>query len=290
MTKLILKITQSLKDRLPSLLKTEKDKFDFFMNLKGEYFRKQKGRETILIVIPSVPITLAQAGMTVNEKSGDDSYGGGLRCFIKKHAGIGIIETLKNFIMLKEPVYGARNEWLALNRLKAHHVPAPEPFAFGEKGCCPIFQSSFIVMQAIEDSTSLEDVCRDWKKKSPHVAFKRALIKEVARISRKMHKLGVNHRDYYICHFLFKSRSELKPVLHLIDLHRAQIRKKVPFRWLCKDLAGLYFSSMDIGLTKRDIIYFLKEYFLMSWREILICHGDLLDKVNRRAVKLYMKH
>lgn len=275
MSHFILNITQELQNKLPTSLKTEEEKFNFFMNLTGEYFRKQKGRETIRFALPS-PSPTSERGNFLVEKS----------CFIKKHAGIGITEALKNFIMFKKPVYGARNEWLALKRLRDHHLPVPKPFAFGEKGCCPIFQSSFIVMEAIEDSVSLEDVCRDWKKKPPNFKFKRALIKEVARISRVMHGLGINHRDYYICHFLCKSQSGL----YLIDLHRAQIRKKVPFRWLCKDLASLYFSSMDIGLTKRDIIYFLKEYFLMPWREILLCHDFLLRKVNQRAMKLYAKH
>ena len=39
--------------------------------------------------------------------------------------------------------------------------------------------------------------------------------------------------------------------LYLIDLHRMQLRRKTPSRWIVKDIAGLYYSSMDIGLTKR---------------------------------------
>jgi hypothetical protein len=47
------------------------------------------------------------------------------------------------------------------------------------------------------------------------------------------------------------------PIIPLIDLHRAQLRKKTPRRWVVKDVAGLYFSVMDIGLTQRDLFRFV---------------------------------
>ncbi|MST95429.1 MAG: hypothetical protein EXS33_09230 [Pedosphaera sp.] len=40
--------------------------------------------------------------------------------------------------------------------------------------------------------------------------------------------------------------------LFVIDLHRAQLRDRVPARWLVKDLGGLLFSALDCGLTRRD--------------------------------------
>lgn len=118
------------------------------------------------------------------------------------------------------------------------------------------------------------------------VHIKRILIARVATMVRKMHAAGINHRDCYICHFLlhlpFTGREdELK--ISVIDLHRAQIRAKVPRRWRDKDLIGLYFSSMNIGLTQRDIWRFMKVYFGMRLRNILSLEQNLLNMASVKA-------
>ena len=81
-----------------------------------------------------------------------------------------------------------------------------------------------------------------------------------------MHSSGINHRDYYICHFLLDVSADVQSVppssirLSLIDLHRVQLRRRTPARWIVKDIGGLYFSSMRIGLTWHDIYRFMSEY------------------------------
>jgi hypothetical protein len=57
--------------------------------------------------------------------------------------------------------------------------------------------------------------------------------------------------------------------LFLIDLHRMQLRRQTPMRWKVKDIAGLYFSSMDIGLTQRDLLRFMVAYRGKSLRDTL---------------------
>ena len=85
-----------------------------------------------------------------------------------------------------------------------------------------------------------------------------------------------------ICHLL-AGKDELK--ISVIDLHRAQIRAKVPRRWRDKDLIGLYFSSMNIGLTQRDIWRFMKVYFGMPLRDIYRLEIDLLKKARIKQEK-----
>ena len=106
---------------------------------------------------------------------------------------------------------------------------------------------------------------------------------------RKMHAGGINHRDCYICHFLLHLpftgyEDDLK--ISIIDLHRAQIRSKVPRRWRDKDLIGLYFSSMNIGLTQRDIFRFMKTYFGISLRNVLSREEKLLTQTEMKAEKI----
>jgi heptose I phosphotransferase len=140
---------------------------------------------------------------------------------------------------------------------------------------------------------SLENFCRNWPESPPDHVLKRRLIRETARIARTMHESGINHRDLYLCHFLwdisYEGKEEASRSLYLIDLHRAQIRSKTPLRWKIKDLAGLYFSSMDIGLTQNDLFYFIKSYKGASLKEALAKDNVMWRKVTRRAELLYMK-
>ena len=112
--------------------------------------------------------------------------------------------------------------------------------------------------------------------------MKRALIRSVAGMARRMHGGGVNHRDFYICHFLLHldpapTAENLK--LSLIDLHRAQIREQTPRRWRDKDLASLYFSALDIGLTRCDRLRFLRGYFDRPLRLVLLDEAETFSLV-----------
>jgi heptose I phosphotransferase len=115
------------------------------------------------------------------------------------------------------------------------------------------------------------------------------IIHRVATMVRKMHQAGVNHRDCYICHFLLHlpfDGDEQHLKISVIDLHRAQMRAHVPTRWRDKDLIGLYFSSLNIGLTQRDIWRFLTIYFAASPRKIVQQEAGLLAKAQARAEKI----
>ncbi|NWA64245.1 lipopolysaccharide core heptose(I) kinase RfaP, partial [Pantoea sp. B9002] len=107
-----------------------------------------------------------------------------------------------------------------------------------------------------------------------------------------MHRAGLNHRDCYIAHFLLHTdrpvmAADLK--LSVIDLHRAQVRPSIPRRWRNKDLAGLYFSVLDIGLTQRDKLRFLRGYFRQPLRQVLRDEAALLTWLESKADKLYKR-
>ena len=123
----------------------------------------------------------------------------------------------------------------------------------------------------------------------PTPVVKRMLIKRVATMVRKMHLSGINHRDCYICHFLLHlpfSGEEETLKISVIDLHRAQIRDRVPRRWRDKDLIGLYFSSMNIGLTQRDVFRFMQIYFAQPLRDVMKQEQALMAKTEEKANKI----
>ncbi|WIE51141.1 lipopolysaccharide core heptose(I) kinase RfaP [Pseudomonas sp. GM17] len=212
--------------------------------------------------------------------------------FVKIHRGIGWGEIFKNLLTAKLPVLGAGQEWQAIQRLQEAGVPTMTAVAYGERGSNPANQHSFIVTEELAPTISLEDFSIDWVKQPPQPRLKRALIAEVARMTGMMHRAGVNHRDCYICHFLLHTDKLVTPddfKLSVIDLHRAQTRPAITRRWRDKDLAALYFSALDIGLTRRDKLRFLKGYFQQPLRQILSDEAPLLAWLEGKANKLYAR-
>jgi heptose I phosphotransferase len=235
--------------------------FKDMMHLKGEVYRALEGRCTMRLVL------------------------NGHAYFIKQHTGVGWKEICKNIVQLRWPIISAKNEYLAIEQLNTLGIKTLDAVGFGSKGLNPARKQSFLLTLELPPSISLEDLCKDWQTKRPLFATKCALIKEVARIARLMHESGMNHRDFYLCHFLLDRNSP--HTLYLIDLHRAGIRKKTPLRWIIKDLAGLWFSSKEIGLTHSDRLRFIREYRNSTLRECIKEESTFWNKVKHRGDKLY---
>jgi heptose I phosphotransferase len=210
--------------------------------------------------------------------------------FAKIHRGVGWRELFKNLISLRLPVLGARNEMQALEYLEQLGVDTMRMVAFGERGKNPACRHSFIITEELAPTISLEDYCLEWPRTPPEPALKHALINRVAEIARTMHENRMNHRDFYLCHFLL--HTDPPPTaemlrLSVIDLHRAQIHDREPApRWRHKDLAGLAFSALEIGLTRRDLLRFLRDYFNAPPRDILRDRAQLLVWLQREAARL----
>ncbi|ARU90060.1 lipopolysaccharide core heptose(I) kinase RfaP [Pseudomonas sp. M30-35] len=250
-----------------------KDPFVEVEQLQGEVYRELDGRRTLRTVVA------------------------GRGYFVKIHRGIGWGEIIKNLLVAKLPVLGARQEHDAIERLQAVGIDTMTCVAFGERGSNPAQQHSFIITDELAPTISLEDYAVDWPTQAPEPRLKRALIERVAQMVGQMHHAGVNHRDCYICHFLLHTD---KPVtaddfnLSVIDLHRAQIRPVVPRRWRDKDLSALYYSALEICLTERDKYRFLCAYFKAAGqprplRQILAEEQPLLAQMTRQVAKLYSR-
>lgn len=242
------------------------DAFAAVEALQGQVFRALEGRRTLRTEI------------------------NGRGYFVKIHRGIGWGEIVKNLLSAKLPVLGARQEWQAIERLTQAGVATMTAVAFGERGINPAAQHSFIITQELAPTIDLEQLTLNWASQPPAAALKWALIEQVAEMVGTMHRAGVNHRDCYICHFLLHTDRPLAAdslKLSVIDLHRAQTRSATPIRWRNKDLAALYFSALDIGLTRRDKLRFLRCYFQKPLKRILHDEAPLLAWLERKAGKLY---
>lgn len=250
----------------------EKEGFKRFFGVEGSTFRECSGRRTVRFKF-------------------DDKY-----YFGKFHTGVGWKKIIKNFIQFRTPpVLSARNEWQAIKKLESIGINTMRLVGYGKLGWNPAGINSFVVTHELKDTISLEEFCRDWGVSPPSQELKRALIAKVATIARTLHENGLNHRDFYICHFLLDIANGIDAVaqenlkLYLIDLHRVQIRSKTPLRWRAKDLSALLFSSLDIGLTKEDLLMFAGIYHNTTPQKSIYKNRFFWWLVKWRAVNLYRK-
>lgn len=206
--------------------------------------------------------------------------------FAKVHHGVGWHEIFKNLLQLRLPILGAANEWYAIRRLEQAGLDTLTPVAYCRSGDNPARQESCIVTRALVNTISLEDLVLAGPRP---FAEKRRLIRKVASMCARMHRAGVNHRDLYICHFHLDqaTRSCRDPRIYIIDLHRAQLRRRTPRRWVVKDIGGLLFSALDAGLTRTDLFRFMRDYAGKSLRATMSEDRQFWVQVHRRAKRLY---
>ena len=242
-----------------------RDPFAAVESLDGEVYRRLEGRRTLRTEIANLPV------------------------FVKIHQGVGWGELLKNLVRFRMPVTSALNEWRAIRRLETLGVPTMKALAAGERGRNPARRHSFLITHELAPTRSLEDLTRHWREQPPPLRLKRAVLRRVAQMVGTMHAGGVNHRDCYLCHFLVHEPLPDDPRemrVSVIDLHRAQLRERVPRRWRDKDLAALYFSMLPMGLTPRERLRFLRWYFRRPLREILRDEDRLLRWLEREVLRL----
>lgn len=218
--------------------------------------------------------------------------------FIKTHSGVGWREIVRKLFSLRLPVVSAKSEWRAIQALEVVGIKTMRIAAYGEEGINPARKRSFIVTEALQNVKSLEKwaprfvQCLDTPQA---LRLKWGLIERVATIARLLHINGLNHRDFYLSHLLLDVSQTEMPApevvdLYLIDLHRMQVRGRTPRRWAVKDVAGVFFSAMDLGLTSTDLLRFVRTYGQKSVRCVLTEEGAFWGAVHARALRMYRRH
>ena len=207
------------------------------------------------------------------------------RFFVKCHLGVGWREIFKNLCQLRWPVVGAENEFKALTELNRLGVNSLTPVVYVSEGLNPAYKRSCIITKALEGTKSLEELFEERQVTFP---LKRILAGKLGQIARKLHVNGINHRDFYLCHFLYEVDS-LDPSLYLIDLHRAQLRNRTPLRWRVKDIGALFFSSFNYNINSRDVFRFMVFYSCKSLRRTLLEDAEFWRQVYKRASRFYLQ-
>ncbi len=244
--------------------------FEFVFALEGDVVRAQKNRRMVRTRI------------------------GGRTCFVKTHGPAAWKEIIKNAARGRWPTLTAEPEYQAIQRCEELGVPTVRALAFGVRGRFPAGLQSFIITEELAGFMHLDELPSELAALSTRqrVRITRQLIADVAWIARRLHANGLNHRDFYLNHFMLPRRDwrtwdgeDLR--LHLIDLHRMQIRPATPRKWVTKDISGLLFSALDVDLTFRDWLRFLNGYWERRWREGWHATRFWRWLVLKRAISLY---
>jgi len=168
----------------------------------------------------------------------------------------GLFDTLRKFT---KQLTSFRGEAEALLRLKELGVRTTPLVAFGIKK--RFFKPrSLLITEDVGEHPRLKNYFpKHYGKTSSGESFKNRcrFIRRLAEIIKKMHDGGINHRDLYATH-IFVTGGEGNEDFIILDLNRADIRKKVPERWVAKDLAALAATTPHTSITDR--IRFLKDY------------------------------
>lgn len=86
------------------------------------------------------------------------------------------------------------------------------------------------------------------------------LLEPTAELAARLHAAGLHHRDLYLCHFMARSDGE-KVDLKLIDTARVkQLPGFLRRRWIVKDLAQFWYSTLKLPITEAQRMAWLERY------------------------------
>ena len=72
-----------------------------------------------------------------------------LNYFLKFHGTVGWKEIIKNIVLFKLPIVGAKQEFLALSRMQTLAIKGPKVKSYFSRGINPSNKSSFLILSLI---------------------------------------------------------------------------------------------------------------------------------------------
>jgi heptose I phosphotransferase len=151
-------------------------------------------------------------------------------------------------------------------RLSRAGIAAMRLIAYGEKLNPDGLLESFVLTEELVGYTQLDHflrkrfAVRQTERSTRRDPALSQLIRDVAAVAAKFHKLGYNHRDLYCCHFFIAEPETGRFKVNLIDLQRVEHRHRFRQRWLVKDLAQLSYSAPRERISWTQRMAFIKHY------------------------------
>lgn len=194
----------------------------------------------------------------------------GKRIFFKRDITKGWLESLK-YILLPTK---ARKEWFIAYQLQKRNLNIPQPLGWMEKVRWGFVKESYYLSEVIGSGTSFIE--------NPAILRESSMMDELAKMLRKIHNVGLFHRDLHAGNFLWDGKS-----LFLTDLHRAKMMRALPLSQRLWNLSQLFHSLRSVW-KEEDLSRFMEKYFegdpVHYWRkeELLQKVHDFMDRLQKR--------
>ena len=167
----------------------------------------------------------------------------GRKIFLKRYKTKGTFVYLKFFILPSK----ARKEWTTAYELKKRELPVPEPFGWMERVCKGFVKESYYLSEAIGSGIlSVED--GEWLRRSHS-------IEELAKTMKRIHEVGLFHKDLHARNFLWHEGS-----FFLTDFHRGEIIRHLSLDQILWDFSYLFHSLRAIW-GEEERFAFMSVYF-----------------------------
>ena len=182
--------------------------------------------------------------------------------YLKRYQNPGTVELIKRLLTRRSRLGAGCYDFASALLLAENGIPVARPIAYGQE-CRRLGEKrSFVMIEELPHADALERLLprrQEAKKDYRLLRDKKALIKEIAALVRRLHGAGLFHRDLYLAHiFLSKDRAG-RERLCLIDLQRVFRPVVGKGRWRVKDLGQLYYSARSY-FSRADTMRFLYSY------------------------------
>ena len=171
-----------------------------------------------------------------------------------------------------EPTF--TREFDVIRQLQRYGVGTPQPVLFGERRQPGAIQAMLMTAE-LTDYTPLDEIdAHDWPP-----ARRRQLLQTVARMVRRMHEAGIQHRSLYAKHLFVRARDDDFDVA-IIDFEKSR-HNPLPVLPAFFDLVTLNYRTA--GWSRSSRLYFFKQYWdigkLTRW------HKWLCRSIQRRSLE-----
>ena len=215
-----------------------------------------------------------------------DAQGRTHAAHLKKHHVCTWRTRLRARLGLKPRPSAGRVEAENVARLTADGIPVMRLIAYGQRAGRSGMVESFLLSEELDGFAELQYFLM---RRFPPLAQRRErgrdrvldrLIAEVARLARRFHAAGYNHRDFYCGHFFIREPAPGRFEIRLIDLQRVQQRRRWRRRWLVKDIGQLVWSLPAGWISGSPKLAFMRHY--LGVPKLRACHKRFIRAVLAR--------
>lgn len=224
---------------------------------------------------------------------------GGNAFYLKRHnrENIGFLRLFKAFFPRRILSQG-RLEFENACIFRECGLSTAIPVAAGERFFRFFWAESFVMTSDVFPFVSLEDMLRenpDFFKGATGEIRKKILMDKLGKVALKMHRHGLNHRDFNATHILlfYENESDI-PQIALFDLQRVNRRKFLRFRWIIKSLAELSYTLPEDLFDEKDRMTLFLSYkdksSLHWWDKVqLFWIRRKVGRIRRHTEKIFEK-